>query len=189
VPAEPSREQAPGALQLVERDGAFVLHNDWFEATFPGKPWLVATDDKTPTGQRIPATVAQFDDGSTSCTVIVHSIPKDVTYDAEHALTDARDETLKGAYATLVSDTTATVNGIPAHRVVARGGTDAVPLYVEAVLFYDDKHRALVSAGAMTRGGSGLDPRATGVLMRRGRARLWDPLLHEGPRWKSSPCS
>ena len=62
--------------------------------------------------------------------------------------------------------TAATVNGIPAHRVVARGGTDAVPLYVEVVLFYNDKHRALVSASAMTRGGSGLDPRATPCLPR-----------------------
>ncbi|HEY4178144.1 MAG TPA: hypothetical protein VGM90_14960 [Kofleriaceae bacterium] len=161
-PTQPAPKGVPG-LALVERAGTYGLHSDWLDITLPGKPSLVETTDVYGNAD-LPTTVATFADGPTSFTVVVRTIPVGVVYDAAHALTTSRDDALKGASATLVSDEPHDVGGIPGRLVVGKGGTPDAPLLLEVRLAYDEGDRAQVAVWAMTRGAT-LDPRATEMFV------------------------
>lgn len=155
-PKEPAPKGVPG-LALVERVGTYALHSDWLDVTLPGKPFVIETTDAYGNAA-LSTTVATFTDGPTSFTVVVHAVPAGVVYDAPAALITSRDDVLKGANATLVSDDAHDVGGVPGHRIVGKGASDA-PLALELRLAYDEAHRAQVAVWATTRGAV-LDPRA-----------------------------
>jgi hypothetical protein len=153
IDAAPDVTVATGALdfELVKRTGSFTLRDAAYELTFTNEPSVTEAKQDAPSGVKLKTLSAMASLGDTDAYgLFMIPIPKNVPYNIEQGMRQARDGAFNNVGVKMVSDVAATVGGIPGRKSIGKGTVSGISVTLELQIVFDKPHHTLLGLIAVT---------------------------------------
>jgi hypothetical protein len=155
-----------GALdfELVQHAGNFTLRDAAYELTFSHKPEVTEAKQDAPSGVKLKTMTAMASFGQIDAYgLFLLPIPKNVPYNVEQGIRQARDGAFNGVGVKMISDVAIDVGGIPGRKATATGVVSGVKVTVELRIAFDKSHHTMIGLMGLT--GSPEFPAATAAFL------------------------
>ncbi|MFT3699597.1 MAG: hypothetical protein QM831_40995 [Kofleriaceae bacterium] len=141
-----SAAEPTGTLDFVvdQKGTTYVLHDDAYTLTFPGKPDISVQDQQgsgTPAMKFVSASYAAGADG---CSFLLLMVPDNTAYDIDKGMTGARDGAVSHINGKLVREVDASIGTLKGKHAFIEATIEGKKSHVDLYLAWDEKHRSLV---------------------------------------------
>lgn len=143
--AAPAAAKPTGVLDfdLSEKGSAWVLSDDAFSLSFPGKPSVEMADQQA-AGMTVHTMAATYIAGNDVFGFFAVPVPKGVEYDVKAGIKGARDGALGKIHGTVVSDEDTTMAGLKGKHTVGTATLQGTKFRLDIYVVWDEAHRTLL---------------------------------------------
>jgi hypothetical protein len=131
-------------FELVQRDKSYVLRDEAYTVTFPGKPTVELTTFKFQ-NEDFQAVTAIFLSPTGSYGIFIKPMPKHWSGSAANLIDETRDGMLRGSKATFKKQVATKLGGLDGRHISAVGTEDGKVIHMETDLLWDREHRVVVA--------------------------------------------